>query len=111
MSRSDKDLTDALRQLTEQVQAQSREKMAPRGAAAPAESAALFVGQTKAGGGEGGGIASPLVERAYADRLFHTEVTLTSTDSLFRIRIKPVSKILMLDANGAEVELQFKAPT
>jgi hypothetical protein len=106
---SAKDLNEAIQALTQVVQTNKREPMKPRGAAGSEESAALYAGTTKASTG-GGGIASPLVEQDYADRTFHPDVTLTSTDGLFTIKIKPVNNVKMVDANNAICEFKYKAP-
>lgn len=108
MSQS-RDLTEALHSLTMQANAEKRERMKARGAAQSSESAALLDNPAKSS--SGGGIASPLIEQAYADRTFHADVTLTSADGLFSIKIKPVDKVVMIDANGASCEFQYKAPT
>lgn len=103
-----KDLTEALRVLTEQANSGSAapQAMSERGAAGRVIGSALL-----GGGGTKGGIASPLTETAYADREFHTTTTITSTDGLFTLKIKPVKKIKFKDAGNADVEIVFKAPT
>ena len=103
-----KDLTEALRVLTEQANggAQQSAAMSDRGAAARVTGSALL-----GGGGEKGGIASPLTETSYAAREFHATQTITSTDGLFTLKIKPVKKIKFKDAGNADVEIVFKAPT
>lgn len=103
-----KDLTEALRILTEQANAANSAPpaMSDRGAASRVTGSALL-----GGGGAKGGIASPLTETAYADREFHTVKTITSTDGLFTLKIKPVKKIKFKDAANADVEIIFKEPT
>lgn len=59
----------------------------------------------------GGGIASPLTETDYAQREFHPSLYLQSADGIFVWEIKPPSKIVMTDANGATVEQVFAVPT
>lgn len=58
----------------------------------------------------GGGIASPLTETDYALREFHPSRYLQSADGIFVWEIKPPSKIVMSDANGATVEQVFAVP-
>lgn len=58
----------------------------------------------------GGGIASPLVETAYADRTYYDEVTITSTDGLLTLKIKPIKSVKSRDANSAEVQQIYAAP-
>lgn len=104
-----KDLTEALRAMmagdssTNVVPA-----LKPRGAAPAVVSAVPLPGAAK---GSGGGIASPLDETAYADRTWHAEKIISSTDGLFSLRIKPVASIKFKDAAQADVVIQFKAPT
>lgn len=56
----------------------------------------------------GGGIASPLVETDADMRTYHEEVLLPSTDGLTWIRWRSVKRIHMVDANNAEVVLEFR---
>ena len=62
--------------------------------------------------GTGGGVASPLTEFAYAERTFWAQRTTTTPDGLFTLAWSPLKSIRFLDANSAEVVLNFKdAPT
>lgn len=54
-----------------------------------------------------GGIASPLTETAYADREWYVEQTISSSDGMFNIRIKPIKSLKFTDANHATVVLEF----
>lgn len=58
------------------------------------------------------GIASPLQEQtgeAGADtRTYHPERSVVSTDGLWVIRVKRTASITLLDANGAEVVMEFR---
>ena len=56
-----------------------------------------------------GGIASPLVETAYADRLWFSERSVVSTDGLFTMRVRPINTIKFTDANSNAVKMQYKA--
>lgn len=104
-----KDLTDALRALMEgNASTNVVPALKPRGAAPAVTSAAPLPGAAK---GSGGGIASPLDETAYADRTWHAEKIVASTDGLFSLRIKPVASVKFKDAALADVVIQFKAPT
>lgn len=103
-----KDLTEALRLLTgvdPNSLTNSPEPLKDRGAAAKQKASTLNTAK-----GSGSGIASPLVETDYADREFHTEIMIASTDGLFTLRIKPVKKIFMKDALSNDVLLEFKSP-
>lgn len=104
-----KDLTEALRRLTEEASAAAKpvEPMKNRAAAGAAKSAALNNNGKPA---SGGGIASPLVEASYAARTWHTEKVLVSTDGILAFRIKPVKTVDFLDANGDPVQIEFKSP-
>ncbi len=104
---SGKDLTEALRALTEAGQgteAASPPAMKTRGAAGISRGSALPKG------GSTSGIASPLVETAYANRTFHSNTTITSSDGLFTLIIKPVKTIKFKDAASRDVTIEFKAP-
>lgn len=58
--------------------------------------------------GKGGGIASPLVEQNTNLREYFPEEYLKSTDGLMWSRARPLKKIVMLDANGDSVVMEFK---
>lgn len=58
----------------------------------------------------GGGIASPLTEQSYAAREFHDSRYVFSADGVFVWEFKPVSKIVMTDANGETVQQIFASP-
>ncbi len=103
---SSKDLTEALHKLTMQAQGQPSAipAMKDRGEAPAVTASALL------GGSGSGGIASPLVETAYTARTFHSTVSVTSTDGLFTLKIKPVKEIKFLDSNLRPVTIEFKSP-
>jgi hypothetical protein len=102
-----KDLTEALRILTEQANGIAPQQPAARGAAPRSINSAQPAGTPKSGGG---GIASPLTETAYANRTWHSEKVVVSTDGLFSMKIKPVKTIGFTDANGDAVTIEYKAP-
>ena len=54
-----------------------------------------------------GGIASPLTESAYADRVFYPTSTILSSDGVFVFEIKALQTLKMTDAKGKEVMLAF----
>lgn len=56
----------------------------------------------------GGGIASPLTEPDAAAREYFDQVLLPTTDGLVWARWKSVKKLVMKDANNAEVIFEFK---
>lgn len=56
------------------------------------------------------GIASPLTEPDVTAREYHDTQLVTSADGLFTLPVKPVKKLVMADANGAEVVIEFAAP-
>lgn len=106
-----KDLTAALQAMTEQAQGQTsrKDKTLPAvkdATAIPDRSGSS--GLVKSG--EGTGIANPLVETDYAERVFHPEKTLQSTDGILVIKIKPVSQIKFKDAANQPLTIEFKAP-
>lgn len=103
-----KDLTDALRDIMIREGTEKPDPMPVRGGTSTSKSAApLF----KIGKENGGGVASPLTETAYADRTFHTEYEIYSSDGLFSLKIKPVASMKFIDANSETVILNFKAKT
>lgn len=61
--------------------------------------------------GVGGGIASPVTETSFASREFWPDRFLQTSDGVFVIQLQPPKKIVMADANSAEVVLQFASPT
>lgn len=82
-------------------------KVALSGATAPApilEQTAL--GQNLAGT-TSAGIASPLVEPDYAERVWHAAYDLTTTDGVFTFTVEDLAVIQLADANGQPVEIQF----
>lgn len=103
---SAKDLTEALDKLMKSGTSAPAEvpSMNARGAAPEVKASALL------GGSGSGGIASPLVETAYANRTFHATVNITSTDGLFTLKIKPVKEVKFLDSNLRPVTIEFKSP-
>ena len=107
---SSKDLTEALRALTEQANNRPSVQDAMNARGATGRSVASAPLQFVAAGGNGGGIASPLVETGYADRTFHGDTTITSSDGLFTLKIKPVKSIKFKDSLNHDVVIEFKAP-
>ena len=103
---SAKDLTDALDKLIKggSVAPAEAPSMKARGAAPEVKASALL------GGSGSGGIDSPLVETAYANRTFHATVNIASTDGLFTLKIKPVKEIKFRDSNLRPVTIEFKSP-
>jgi len=112
---SSKDLSEALRALTER--GQSADGAGPAAMKARGAAGISRVGALLGGDAATSGIASPLVETAYADRTFHANQTITrsqrstSADGLFTLVIKPVKTIRFKDAAARDVTIEFKAPT
>lgn len=107
-----KDLTAALQALTEQATGQSSRQNRSLPAAKQATDIPARVGTSGLikGAQTGGSIASPLVEEDYADRTFHSETNIVSTDGLIVLKVKPVKTISFKDAYQHAVTLEFKAP-
>lgn len=91
--------------------------LAPRAPATAIPSAAGAARPKRpAGSGAGtAGIASPLTEErdgggVATTRTHYPEVTLTSSDGFIVFRLEHVEEITCLDANGAEVVLNFAKP-
>ena len=59
----------------------------------------------------GGGVASPITEKAVNGREYWPERTLKSTDGLIYAKYKPLKTLNTTDANGADVVFKFNAPT
>lgn len=102
-----KDLTDALRELMEKNGQRDVETLKPRGSASRVTSAAPTTAAEKK---TGGGIASPLTETAFADRTYHPQTVLTTSDGFLSIVLRPLNKVKFTDANGDPVEIIYKAP-
>lgn len=103
-----KDLTEALRKITgtDPLSGEKSTPLATRGLAPAVTSAALLSGV----GAKAGNIASPLTETAYADRTWHSDVTINSSDGIFTLVIKPIKKVFFKDANSADVVMEYKSP-
>jgi hypothetical protein len=104
-----KDLTEALRRLTEQAQGQTSrvDKTLP---ASPTATAIPPRAGTGGPPRAKSGIASPLVETSYASRTWHDSVSVTSSDGIFVILVKPVKTIDFKDPLQSDVQIEFKAP-
>jgi len=73
-----------------------------------ARPAARGIADYKGPSAKGGGIASPLVEQNTNLREYFPEEYLKSTDGLMWSRARPLKKIVMQDANGDSVVMEFK---
>lgn len=106
--RTGKSVAEDIQSLTApQRQARSLPRVDPVGAL-PAQRGTGTSSGPASGGATGGGIASPLVETDAVMRTYHEEVLLPSTDGLTWIRWRSVKRIHMVDANNAEVVLEFR---
>jgi hypothetical protein len=105
-----KDLTEAMRQLTEGGAGQTSRtnKTLPASNAAPAIPARS--GSSGPKSSSSGSIASPLTETAYADRTYHAAKTISSTDGLLTWEVEPINKVYFTDLNGAPVEMIYQSP-
>tara|TARA_Y100001001_G_scaffold164802_1_gene199009 strand:+ start:2976 stop:3404 length:429 start_codon:yes stop_codon:yes gene_type:complete len=97
--------------ITRQTEPPTLRREEPRGGIPSARGYAQYNYQPGSSTGPGGGIASPLEEVSYSNRLYHTN-GIPSTDGLF---IYPLlSRLQLEDANGDPVEIYFagaSAPT
>ncbi|WP_198345166.1 hypothetical protein [Pseudomonas aeruginosa] len=57
--------------------------------------------------GGGGGIASPLIEEDAGQREYYELQTIPTSDGLAWLRYRSVKKIVMTDASGAEVVMEY----
>lgn len=80
----------------------------PRGSVAPQRGRGNYT--APAGGSGGGGVASPLVEQP-GTREYYTAVLRPSTDGAVFFSVRATKTIVMTDANGAEVVMEFKNVT
>lgn len=103
-----KDLTDALREMMGQNVANVVPAPQPRGVAPKAISAARLPGGASS---SAGGVKSPWIEHAYAERTFWPTQTVNSSDGVFTLQIQPVRRVRLRDPGDAEIAIEFKAPT
>lgn len=97
-----KDITEALRALTEKASASAVKQRPARGAAPRSVSAAGMPG-----GSSGAGIASPLTETA---REYWPDQTVASTDGIFTLIVKPIKRVEFIDAAGNDAAMDFLEP-
>lgn len=58
--------------------------------------------------GSAASLASPLTETKYSDRTFWSTKTLTSTDGLFTLKIKPIKVMKFKDANLSDLVINYQ---
>lgn len=107
MAQGGRSLVDSLNRLI-QHPPKARERLGQPNAA----EALSGRGQAKptTAGGTGSGIASPLTEPDAAERTYHPEQALTSSDGVFTIMIEPLQRLVLQDANSAEVVVEYAIP-
>ena len=105
---SDKQLVTALNSLVKPVSRKELKPLEPRGALAGKRATAEYKAPATA---TGGGIASPLTETSYAAREYHVTRYEVSSDGLYVREVKPIKKVVMTDANAAEVQMIYAEPT
>jgi hypothetical protein len=106
-----KDLTSALQAMTEDAAGQTSRVDKSLPAVKTATSIPSRSGSAKPKTTGGAGIASPLVETAFADRNYWPTVALTSTDGLLTWEVDPIKKVCFNDALGNVVEIDYAQPT
>lgn len=107
-----KDLTAALAALSEQAAGSTTRADKSLPAATPVAAIPARGGSAKPGEAGGtGSIASPLTEQAYATRTFWADKTITSTDGVLVIKVKPIKQMTFKDANLATVVMNYSEPT
>lgn len=84
----------------------AREPLPP----AAGQAAIPGVGRGERSPAGGGGIASPLTEPDYAARQYHPDLILTSSDGVFTIEVQPLAVLVLRDALGLPVRIQYAAP-
>lgn len=106
--RSGRGLIDDLNSVVSPVQSgKTLGTLDPRGARPAARGIANY---KPPAAGQGAGIASPLQEQDYATRTFFDPQLIESSDGLFTLRIEPLERLVMRDANNAEAVFLFKEP-
>lgn len=108
-----KDLTEALHQLTQEAAGSTTRENTRLPASRTPSTIPIRTGVSgpvATAAAAGGGINSPLTETAVANRVYWSNKTLTSSDGLFTLVIKPIKKIAMTDASAAAVDLFFANP-
>lgn len=105
----DKRIADYLNDLVERETTPFLPPVASRGALSGAEGYVEGPEPERVSGG-GGGIASPLTEPDIEAREYYQSQLLTSSDGLFTLEVAPIKKLVMQDANSAEVVFQFADP-
>lgn len=98
---------------TPPVQRKTLRTIGPVGALPPRRGSGVYQAPA-AGGGTGGGIASPLIEKTKTvegeqvpDRSYYESVLLPTTDGLVWARWRSVKTIRMTDANGETVVMEY----
>lgn len=106
------DLTEALRQLTEAGAGQTSrvDKTLPPVSVKP-DIPARTGSSPPLANWTSGSIASPLVETGYANRVYWTSKTITSTDGLITWQVEPIKKVFFNDAHNQPVEIHYADPT
>lgn len=107
-----KDLTEALRQLTEDGAGQTSrvDKTLPPIAVKPDIPPRTGSSPPLGRASAGSSIASPLVETDYAARAYWASQTITSTDGLITWQVEPIKKVFFTDANSQPVEIDYAEP-
>ena len=107
-----KDLTAALAALSEQAAGSNTRSDKSLPGANPVTAIPARSGSAKPGSTGGtGSIASPLSEQPYATRTFWSDKTITSTDGLLVLKVKPIKQMTFKDANQATVVMNYSEPT
>lgn len=105
-----KDLTEALAQLSNNAAGSSSRQDTVLPAVKGKSAIPSRTGTGKPKSGQGGSIAGPLTETAYASRTYWTDKTIASSDGLLALKIKPIKSISFLDANDSPLVMNYKEP-
>lgn len=108
MAQGGRSLVDSLNRLI-QHPPKARERLGPPDAAEALRGRGQAKPTTETTG-TGAGIASPLTEPDAAERTYHPEQALTSSDGVFTIMIEPLQRLVLQDANSAEVVVEYAIP-
>ena len=102
---SDKQLVSVINSLVNPDKRKELKALEPRGALPGKKAVAQYSRPSTTGTG---GIASPVTEADASAREYWPERLVPSSDGLSWLRWKPLKKIVMQDANGEPVILEFK---
>lgn len=99
------------RELNRLLQDRKRKALPDAGSAVPIGGSEGFATPKQpAATGASSGIASPLTEMDHAQREYHPDEIITTTDGIFSASVRRVKRIILTDANSRTVDVLLDAP-